>query len=171
MDDRRVANKFVSQKEAQYFPLVLYVSSFFPAVPFLHKKILGRGVKVEERRAFECHENSGFPLSASCLACHQLGELCLAFFRNFFFLLMYSVSDFLSARIVSPSCRDENEELIIVWWYVVVVVQCLFKLFIPAFFGSSSLPPLKSLLSSFRERLPNVLPTRCPLPLLPYATM
>ena len=76
---------------------------------------------MEERRGFECHENSGFPLSvsflfASCLARHELGELCFAFFPNFFFLPhpVFCRPDFLSARIVSPAWRDENDELIVV---------------------------------------------------------
>ena len=71
---------------------------------------------------------------------------------------MYSVLDFLSARIVSPLCRDENEELIVVALVVDVFSNFLSRL------SSAVAPPLNALLSSFRERLLTVLPTRFPLP-------
>ena len=50
---------------------------------------------------------------------------------------MYSVPDFLSAPIVSPSWRDKNEELIVV---VVVVVVHVFSNFLPGFL-LQQLPP------------------------------
>ena len=148
----------------------LSISSFSPGIPFLPTKRCKGGEK--KTRGFECHENSGFPLSvcfllASCLACHKLGELCFAFFGPPKLLPphVFSVGlskcpyclSFVPRREWGADCSGTGG-------------GCLFKLFI---WLSSAVAPssLNALLSSFRERVLTVLPTRYHLPLPPYGIM
>ena len=120
-------------------------------------KRFGKGVKLEER-VLIVMKTQDFLCFLSCFASFELGKLCFAFFSKLLppTLLVYSLPDFLTARIVS-CWRDENEELIV------------FHVFSNFLLRLSS--ALNALLSSFRGRLLNVSPTRFPLPLQPYGTM
>ena len=120
-------------------------------------KRFGKGVKLEER-VLIVMKTQDFLCFLSCFASFELGKLCFAFFSKLLppTLLVYSLPDFLTARIVS-CWRDENEELIVFHVFSNFLLRLSFA--------------LNALLSSFRGRLLNVSPTRSPLPLQPYGTM